>query len=166
MSRNSIAIHCIVERIAAPGSVGTKETVITPSVSQTHPLSPSGANPSTANTSSTLTSTPSDPQLQSRASPSSGSRPSSTASCSSPSKTHNIMTSSSQSVSSSCSNSVIEQDSYAIISNSVMLSDLVRTALARLGYSPAESVGAKGKIKLNIIILLCILLFSKPFYLL
>jgi len=46
--------------------------------------------------------------------------------------------------SSVCSSAVVEQDSYAIIPTGVLFPDLVRTALAKLGYSAAETVGAKG----------------------
>ncbi|CAG2165429.1 unnamed protein product, partial [Oppiella nova] len=45
--------------------------------------------------------------------------------------------------SSVCSSAVVEQDSYAIIPTGVLFADLVRTALAKLGYSAAETVGAK-----------------------
>ncbi|XP_074596870.1 SATB1_N and homeodomain domain-containing protein dve [Brevipalpus obovatus] len=45
--------------------------------------------------------------------------------------------------------SVVEQDSFAIITSSVPLSDLVRTALQRLGYSSSEIPGAKGYIQLR-----------------
>lgn len=46
--------------------------------------------------------------------------------------------------SSICSSSVIEQDSYAIMASDVLFPDLVRTALLKLGYTAAETVGAKG----------------------
>lgn len=58
---------------------------------------------------------------------------------------------SSSSANLTCSSaSVIEQDSFAIISSGVLFTDLVRTALLRLGYSPAEAVGAKGGCDLEI----------------
>lgn len=46
--------------------------------------------------------------------------------------------------SSICSSSVVEQDSYAIMASDVLFGDLVRTALLKLGYTAAETVGAKG----------------------
>lgn len=46
---------------------------------------------------------------------------------------------------------VTEQDSYAIISSGLLLSDLVRTALLRLGYSAAEAVGAKGESRIPLL---------------
>ena len=40
----------------------------------------------------------------------------------------------------------IESDSFAIIPTTVLMVDLVRTALLRLGYSSTDAVGAKGKL--------------------
>lgn len=69
---------------------------------------------------------------------------------------------SSSSANLTCSSaSVIEQDSFAIISSGVLFTDLVRTALLRLGYSPAEAVGAKGgcDLEINISIMHSFVLF-------
>ena len=38
----------------------------------------------------------------------------------------------------------LEHEAYVIIPNGVAASDLVRTALFKLGYPPSEAVGAKG----------------------
>ncbi|XP_035221528.1 uncharacterized protein LOC118194489 isoform X2 [Stegodyphus dumicola] len=43
----------------------------------------------------------------------------------------------------------VELDSYAIVPNDTLFSDLVRTALGKLGYSGAQIVGAKGSIQIK-----------------
>lgn len=42
------------------------------------------------------------------------------------------------------SHTTVEMDSYAILPGSTPMSELVQAALIKLGYSTAESVGAKG----------------------
>ncbi|XP_064652363.1 homeobox protein dve-1-like isoform X2 [Lineus longissimus] len=43
----------------------------------------------------------------------------------------------------------VELDSYAIIPNTTLFSEIVRTALIKLGYSPSEAMGAKGAVQLK-----------------
>ncbi|GIY41293.1 DNA-binding protein SATB1, partial [Caerostris darwini] len=43
----------------------------------------------------------------------------------------------------------VELDSYAIVPGDTLFSDLVRTALAKLGYSGAQILGAKGSIQVK-----------------
>ncbi|GIY30473.1 DNA-binding protein SATB1, partial [Caerostris extrusa] len=43
----------------------------------------------------------------------------------------------------------VELDSYAIVPSDTLFSDLVRTALAKLGYSGAQILGAKGSIQVK-----------------
>ncbi|GFT99095.1 DNA-binding protein SATB1 [Nephila pilipes] len=43
----------------------------------------------------------------------------------------------------------VELDSYAIVPNDTLFSDLVRTALGKLGYSGAQILGAKGSIQVK-----------------
>ncbi|XP_076361653.1 uncharacterized protein LOC143252813 isoform X3 [Tachypleus tridentatus] len=51
--------------------------------------------------------------------------------------------------SSSNGSTVVEVDSYAIISTSTLFSELLQTAIVKLGYSASEGVGAKGAIQLK-----------------
>lgn len=44
----------------------------------------------------------------------------------------------------------VELDSYAIVPNDTLFSDLVRTALGKLGYSGSQILGAKGLFSINI----------------
>jgi hypothetical protein len=40
---------------------------------------------------------------------------------------------------------VVEMDTYAILPGTTMFSELVRTALIKIGYTASEAMGAKGK---------------------
>ncbi|XP_013784655.1 uncharacterized protein LOC106468724 [Limulus polyphemus] len=53
----------------------------------------------------------------------------------------------SQFSSSSNGSTVVEVDSYAIISTSTLFTELLQTAIVKLGYSASEGVGAKGAIQ-------------------
>lgn len=46
---------------------------------------------------------------------------------------------------SSPGHTTVDMDSYAILPGSTPMNELVRAALVKLGYSPAEAMGAKGK---------------------
>jgi hypothetical protein len=121
LGRTSIPIHCIVERISAPGSNATSSS----GVASTGGNSSATAVTQALNQSSTATL-------------GSGQTCGTTSS--------STVDSSSSAI---CSSAVVEQDSYAIISTGVLFIDLVRTALLRLGYSASETVGAKGVIQLK-----------------
>ena len=44
----------------------------------------------------------------------------------------------------------VELDTYAILPSNTLFSEIVRVALVKLGYTSAEAIGAKGKLKLLI----------------
>lgn len=50
---------------------------------------------------------------------------------------------------SSPGHTTVDMDSYAILPGSTPMNELVRAALVKLGYSPAEAMGAKGVIQLK-----------------